>query len=254
MKTADPRGIRPTLRRWRRNVSFYNSTALINPLFGLYTGGSRRTVFYDIDKVAPALRAVDDAFEIVRAELDAILAAYDRLPPYHSIDTDVIHSSGRTQRDKRWSIFMLACFGKIPAATPVLAPKTLTLVQQVPGFYQAMFSILEPGKNVRAHVGPSRAYLRYHLGLYVPTDRPPRIRVKDQYYTWKEGESVLFDDSRNHEVINDSDQMRAVLIIDLARPMPFPLAIIEKGMKAAAAIHYAPRVVGAMNALVPPPP
>src|ERR1700677_1397692 len=246
MKHADPRGIRPTLRRWRRNVSLYNSTGLINPLFDLYTGGSRRPVFYEIDQVAPALRAVDDAFEIIRAELDAILGAYDRLPPYHSIDTDVIHSSGRTQRDKRWSIFMLACFGKIPAAAPVLAPKTLTLVQQVPGFYQAMFSILEPGKNVRAHVGPSRAYLRYHLGLYVPTDRPPRIRVKDQYYTWKEGESVLFDDSWNHEVINDSDQMRAVLIIDLARPMPFPLAIIEKGMKAAAAIHYAPRGGGAM--------
>ena len=58
MKHADPRGIRPTLRRWRRNFSLYNSTGLINPLFDLYTGGSSRPVFYDIDQMAPALRAV----------------------------------------------------------------------------------------------------------------------------------------------------------------------------------------------------
>jgi hypothetical protein len=253
MKNADPKGLRPTMRRWRRNVSFYKSTGLINPLFDLYTGGSRRPVFHDIDRLAPELRAVDNGFEIIRTELDAVIAAYDRLPPYHSIDTDVIHSSGRTQRDKRWSIFMLACFGKIPAAAPALAPKTVALVQQIPGLYQAMFSILEPGKSVRAHVGPSRAYLRYHLGLYVPTNRPPRIRVKDQSYTWKERESVLFDDSWDHEVINNSDQMRAILIIDLARPVPFPLNIIGKGMKAAASFHYAPRVVGKMNELIPPP-
>jgi len=253
MQHANPSGIRPTLRRWRRNISLYKSSGLANPLFDLYVGGPRRPVFYDIDRVAPALRTVDAAFDAIRSELDAVITAYERLPPYHSIDTDVIHSSGRIQREKRWSVFMLACFGKVPIAAPVLAPRTLALVRQIPGFYQAMFSILEPGKNVRAHVGPSRAYLRYHLGLYVPTDRPPRIRVKDQTYTWKERESVLFDDSWDHEVINDSDQMRSVLIIDLARPMPFPLNIIQKGLQTAASVHYAPRVIGKMNELVPPP-
>jgi aspartyl/asparaginyl beta-hydroxylase (cupin superfamily) len=30
------------------------------------------------------------------------------------------------------------------------------------------------------------------------------MRVKDQYHTWREGESLLFDDSFNHEVINKS--------------------------------------------------
>jgi hypothetical protein len=253
MKSTNPNSFIPTLRRWRRNVSFYKSTGLINPVFDLHTGGSRRPVFYDIDQIAPRLRNIDRAFTTIRAELDAVIDTFGRLPPYHSIDSDVIHSSGRVQRDKRWSIFMLACFGKIPQAAPVMAPETLALVQTIPGFYQAMFSILEPGKSVRAHVGPSRAYLRYHLGLYVPTDRPPQIRVKDQYYTWKEGESVLFDDSWDHEVINDSQQMRAILIIDLARPMPLPLNLIEKGMKAVASIHYAPRVVRNMDALIQAP-
>ena len=54
-------------------------------------------------------------------------------------------------------------------------------------------------------------------------------------------------------MINDSDQMRAVLIVDLARPVPPPLRPIAKFMEKTAALHYAPRVVGGMNALIPAP-
>jgi aspartyl/asparaginyl beta-hydroxylase (cupin superfamily) len=39
-------------------------------------------------------------------------------------------------------------------------------------------------------------------------------------HTWKDGQGVLFDDSWNHEVINNSAQRRVVLIVDVLRPMP----------------------------------
>ncbi len=253
LSKTDPKGLLPTLRRLRRNTSFYKQSELFNPIFDLYTGGPNRPVFHDIDREIPELRRIDAAFDIIHAEFANVLAAYERLPPYHAIDTDVIHSSGRIQRDKRWSVFMLTCFGKTPKAAQALAPRTLELVRQVPGIYQAMFSILEPGKSVRAHTGPSRSYLRYHLALRVPTVRPPCIRVKDQTYTWKERESVLFDDSWDHEVINDSPELRAILMIDLARPMPAPLRLIARFMAAMASLHYAPRVVGSMDNLVQPP-
>ena len=86
---------------------------------------------------------------------------------------------------------------------------------------QAFFSILDGGKSIPAHCGPYRGYIRYHLGLVVPPEDPPAIRVKDQHYTWKEGESVLFDDSWEHEVMNKSASDRVVLIVDIRRPMPF---------------------------------
>lgn len=148
---------------------------------------------------------------------------------------------------------MLTSFGLAPKAAPVLAPKTLELVREIPGLYQAMFSILEPGKNVAAHVGPSRSYLRYHLALMVPTEKPPCIRLKDNHYTWVEGESVLFDDSWDHEVINESPQMRVILMVDIRRPMPFPLTAIARAMEMMAKRHYASRIVESMDALLPPP-
>ena len=75
-------------------------------------------------------------------------------------------------------------------------------------------------KNIPAHNGAYRGYLRYHLGLKVPTENPPYIRIRDQYYTWTEKESVLFDDSWNHQVINPCASERVILVVDIYRPMP----------------------------------
>jgi aspartate beta-hydroxylase/beta-hydroxylase len=55
----------------------------------------------------------------------------------------------------------------------------------------------------------------------VPKNSPPCIRIKDEVYEWKEQESILFDDTWEHEVINNSKQERVVLIMDILRPLPF---------------------------------
>ena len=97
----------------------------------------------------------------------------------------------------------------------------------VPNLFQAFFSILEAGKSVPPHNGPHLGYVRYHLGLIVPQDNPPSIRVKDQVYTWKEGEGVLFDDSWNHEVMNQSSSDRVILLVDTLRPLPMRLHLFN---------------------------
>jgi aspartyl/asparaginyl beta-hydroxylase (cupin superfamily) len=90
----------------------------------------------------------------------------------------------------------------------------------VPNRIQAFFSILDPGKSVPQHEGPYFGYLRYHLGVRVPAQNPPELVVNSQRYVWKEGEAVLFDDSWPHSVNNQSKELRAVLIVDVRRPMP----------------------------------
>src|SRR4029453_17045489 len=91
---------------------------------------------------------------------------------------------------------------------------------RVPNLIQAFFSILEPGKSIPEHEGPYRGYLRYHLGLRVPKDDPPKLVVNGRDYVWKEGEAVLFADSWPHSVVNHSAEIRAVLIVDIRRPLP----------------------------------
>ena len=44
------------------------------------------------------------------------------------------------------------------------------------------------------------------------------IRVGDEVRTWVEGRCLLFDDSFEHEVWNDADEERLVLIVDVWHP------------------------------------
>ena len=227
----------------RRNVGLYNISKLGNPVYDIFTGGAKRPAFFDIDATYPSLRAVDAAYPDIRAEFETLLPQQDHMPRYHDIDTNLIHSSGRFYRDKRWNVFMLFCYGSLPQANRELCPKTCAVLDKIPFLNQAFFSILDPGKSIPAHTGPTQAYIRYHLGLKVPETNPPRIRVRDEWYTWKEGESVLFDDSLEHQIYNESDSVRAVLIIDVMRPFPQPIFAVNRVMRKLGEWFYGPSLV-----------
>jgi aspartyl/asparaginyl beta-hydroxylase (cupin superfamily) len=231
----------------RRHVGLYNFSRIANPLYDLFTGGRNRAVFFDIDQTIPALRAIDAAYEDIREELERLLPQQDQMPRYHELDTDLLYSSGRFNRDKRWNVFMLYCYKARPDENRALCPKTCAALDKVPHLNQAFFSILDPGKSIPAHTGPTRAYLRYHLGLHVPKNNPPTIRVKDQHYTWKEGESVLFDDSWEHEIYNNADSVRAVLIVDVMRPFVTPVFWFTLLFRKLPDWLYGPRIVAKAN-------
>ena len=68
--------------------------------------------------------------------------------------------------------------------------------------------------------GVTKGVLRVHLGLIVPEQRERCImRVDDQVLTWAEGKCLVFDDTYEHEVRNDTDEERVVLLFDFDRPM-----------------------------------
>ena len=51
---------------------------------------------------------------------------------------------------------------------------------------------------------------------------------KGEVYYWHEGEGILFDDNFLHDARNESDQVRVVLWLDLKRPMPLPLDLVNR--------------------------
>ena len=83
--------------------------------------------------------------------------------------------------------------------------------------------------------------LRYHLGLIIPEPKEKcRIRVHDQFNEWDEGKSLIFDDTYEHEVWNDTDGYRVVLFVDFVRPIKSPFSLLNKLMVFATA--YIPAV------------
>jgi len=199
-------------------LDYHIFKAMANSYLGHYVDRERRPTFFNIEEFYPPLDSVTQAYPVIRKEFESLLAQAQELPQYHELDSGERKISSTTP--KRWNVFMLEIMGHKPAANRAWCPETCRVLDRVPNMIQAFFSILEPGKSVPEHEGPYLGYLRYHLGLRVPADRPPKLVVNRQDYVWKEGEAVLFDDSWPHSVINTSAETRAVLIVDVRRPLP----------------------------------
>ncbi|WP_165230547.1 aspartyl/asparaginyl beta-hydroxylase domain-containing protein [Aquisphaera insulae] len=224
----------------------------LNRFYDLHTGGARRPIFHDIAATRPELLELDRSFPVIREELLAVLPERASIPRYHELDAMQTYISGTVDKDRDWKVYPLNLMGVKPAGFADRCPRTVALLDRIPGLFEAFFSILEGGKSIPAHEGPYRGYLRYHLGLVVPHENPPSIRLKDQVYTWKEGESILFDDSWNHEVYNTCAQDRVILIVDIRRPMPQPFDMVNRAAQAVMKPIYGGQIARKLAAMKPP--
>jgi len=188
----------------------------INAFFDLFTGGKSRPIYFDAEKLMPELLQFDQNFDTVLKEYQNV-DNLNRIPAYEDVDEFQYDASSP---ETKWKVFALNLMGDNVEIAERICPEICKMLKNVPNVFQALFSVLEPGRSIPAHKGPYKGYLRYHLGVKIPKKSPPKIRIDDTHYTWKEGESVLFDDSFDHEVINHATEERVVLIVDILRPMP----------------------------------
>ncbi len=184
------------------------------------------TPFFDVDRFE-WVKPLEEQWPTIREELERVLQDREALPSFQEISRDQI---GLTD-DDRWKTFFLYGYGFKAQLNTELCPRTTALVEQIPGMTTAMFSILSPGKHIPAHRGPYKGVLRYHLGLIVPEQAAQcRIRVDSEIRHWTEGGSMLFDDTYEHEVWNDTDETRVVLFVDVIRPLPQPESLINRAI------------------------
>lgn len=162
---------------------------------------------------------LEKKWQLIRQELDGVLQSGNNIPTFQ----EVLPSQQRLTNDNDWKTFMFLGYGHKMQANCDRCPETTRLLEQIPGMKTAFFSILSPGKHIPAHRGFYKGVLRYHLGLIVPKPKERcRIRVGNDIRHWEEGKSLIFDDTFDHEVWNDTDGVRVVLFLDVIRPLPFP--------------------------------
>lgn len=121
-----------------------------------------------------------------------------------------------------WRSFFLWGYGYRIEENIAACPVTTATVAKIPNLNSAFFSILAPGTHIPAHRGVTKGLITCHLGLIVPRDGDVRMRVDDRIVRWAEGETLVFDDTYDHEVWNDTDNTRVVLLIQFRRPLRNP--------------------------------
>ncbi len=125
----------------------------------------------------------------------------------------------RTFYKRGWSKFYLKWYGTSHNSALRLCPKTLALLNQVPGIQGAMFSILPAGAELSLHSDPMASSLRYHLGLDTPNCADCFINVDGMQCSWHNGKDFVFDETYPHYAKNNTAASRLILMCDVERPM-----------------------------------
>ncbi|MBC8031903.1 MAG: aspartyl/asparaginyl beta-hydroxylase domain-containing protein [Pyrinomonadaceae bacterium] len=181
------------------------------------------TPFLD-SKGFPWVRELESNWSLIRKELEGIIRYREELPNIQDISKEQLPLTD----DNLWKTYILFAYGHKHEKSCHRCPGTTRVVENIPGMKTAMFSIIGPRKHIPAHQGAYKGLVRCHLGLIVPNPNPKcRISVGTETGYWEEGASLIFDDTFPHEVWNDTDEYRVVLLLDVVRPLPFPLSVIN---------------------------
>lgn len=133
-----------------------------------------------------------------------------------------------------WREVVLFGAGAVSNGKEKIAPKTRKLLElHCPdavslanqGGGEVIFSILAPQTRIAPHCASTNLRWTAHLGLIIPTNGRVQIRVANEWHNWQKGKMLVFDDSYEHEVINECmEEIRVVLLIRFWNPfLPAPL-------------------------------
>jgi aspartate beta-hydroxylase len=164
----------------------------------------------------------------LRAE--AFSVRLEEVPRFHEVMRQQTAISANDGRD--WRTFVAKAYGTSVKRNIGRCPVLAGLLEKHPDVLSATFSYLAPGKHIPLHRGPFRGILRLHLGLSMPLaedGRPGAILwIDGKPFHIGDGETLLWDDTYPHEVLNATGKVRIALLLDVRRPgMPADVALLS---------------------------
>lgn len=192
-----------------------------------------------------ALEAQTDA---IRAELQDLLDKGDEgFAPYVSMPPGAPPNKwSDLDNSLAWGAYYLWKYGEPIERALKRCPVTAAALAAIPRADipgrapTAFFSILRPRTRIPPHTGVTNLRTIVHLPLIVPPGCA--FRVGGETREWRIGEAFAFDDTIEHEAWNDSDELRAVLILDVWNPhiMPAERELVRRFYLAADASGHNP--------------
>lgn len=185
--------------------------------------GLREREFHDRANF-PWLEQAEALTGTITQELEAVASAPEaELVPYVQYASSEPLAQWRALNHNRdWTAIHLLQRGATIAPNAALCPQTMAFLGQmdqpwIPGCgANAMFSMLAPQTAIPPHSGVANFRLLCHLPLIIPGKC--WFRVGEQVRDWQLGQAWVFDDSIEHEAVNETDQLRAIMIFDIWHP------------------------------------
>jgi ornithine lipid ester-linked acyl 2-hydroxylase len=158
-------------------------------------------------------------WSVIRDEAESLLRDGVSIPSLRDISPD----HRKIAVDDKWRSLFFWAYGTRIQHNCARCPETARTLEHIPGLLSALYSVMLPGVHVPRHTGPTKAIITAHLGLVIPARRADcRMEINKRNVMWDEGRVVIFDDMNPHEVWNDTDEVRIILLLHLKRPLRFP--------------------------------
>ena len=179
--------------------------------------------FYD-NALFPWIEALEAQTPVIREEfLKVHREQKDEFAPYvEKGPGERVNQWSELNYSSRWSSLHFWRHGSPFRRTLDLCPLTAKAIDavpkiEIPGFTPtALYSVLAPHTRIPPHTSSSNIRLIVHLPLIVPEGCG--FRVGNETRQWEVGKAWVFDDTIEHEAWNDSDELRAILMIDVWNP------------------------------------
>jgi aspartyl/asparaginyl beta-hydroxylase (cupin superfamily) len=214
-----PGALRPRVREALALLNGEKRLFLQEPT-SFYFPGLPQTQFYEREAFDWAA-GIEAQTAAIRAELDAVLAQTHDFPPYVENDPNRPNKTHALVANRDWGAFHLLS-GEPVEPNASLCPNTVAALRAAPQPVirgrspMALFSLLKSGAHIFPHNGLINTRLICHLPLIVPDGC--RLRVGNEWRTWEEGKLLIFDDTIEHEAINQGASRRVVLLFEIWRP------------------------------------
>lgn len=173
----------------------------------------------------PWYAMLEDNFEVIRAEMAAVLESGEGIEPFlkfHSAEEVSGYLGGSPKA--RWDAYFFYRHGERYDANCARCPRTAEILDALPTLQhirehapEVCFSALPPGSHILPHRGVVNSRLVTHFPLLVPHG-DLALRVGGEDHVWQAGRCITFDDTYEHEAWNRTDQLRVVMLLDVWNP------------------------------------
>jgi beta-hydroxylase len=141
---------------------------------------------------------------------------------------DISEDQKQLNEKKKWDALVLYAYGHKNEKVILNFQSVNSIIDKYPMEIQmVMFSILKPGMHIPPHTGNSNHVLRAQTVIENKQAEKTNLRIENDNFRLQTGDSIVFDDTFEHEAWNNSTTNRVALIIDFKKPFPFIISHIN---------------------------
>jgi len=203
--------------------------AIVRPLFQAPVLISEKIIDFFIPSVRyydnielGKLRIFQENFPVIQKEV------IDYVTNFHIKNLeDIIPGNNNIPSSKgAWKAAPLKAFNRYFEKVLNHCPVLYNTLKEIDCIRLISISKLAPKSAIKPHRGAFGGFIRAHLAIKVPQGDTALI-VSGERREWTEGQFLFFNDRQLHTAYNNTEEDRIIFLMDIERPLPLPLKLIN---------------------------